>query len=81
MSFINTDYTDPSDIEKEFHNNKIKIRYLGQRIKLLEASVKQHCSEIEILLERIDELENVVHYGPNSKTMMDAKSDFESRIS
>ena len=81
------DYTDTRDVELKFGSHDKKISYLSQEnikknqeIKELNSKINNLEDVIEKLITRLEELETVVHYGPNSRAMYEAKKDFESHI-
>jgi predicted nucleic acid-binding Zn-ribbon protein len=81
------DYTDTRDVELKFGSHEKKISYLSQEnikknqeIKDLNSKINNLEDIIEKLITRLEDLENIVHYGPNSRAMDEAKKDFESHF-
>ena len=58
------------------HTEDLVAQFIEHNKQIIELK-----NELKQLQDRVVELENIIHYGPNSEVMLNAKKDFEDKIS
>lgn len=69
------------DVRDDLNRIKDDIYGLSERLRSIDSTVDRiRWTQTDKVEKQLKELDDMIRYGPISQVMLDAKSDFESRI-